>query len=130
MSYLSEDVVSPKVSIKKNSKERLPAETWLVFRFLTRQWVVQNTLRYLKAIRVRLFGGLTDTFLLLPKICYTYPTMMKLRKEIKKYVDSKEIQKYVNHVTQPLSSANIRNSVSTKNQQFSLHREIQVKIAF
>ena len=29
--------------------------------------------------------------------------MMKLRKEIKEYVDSKEIQKYINHVTQPLS---------------------------
>ena len=40
----------------------------------------------------------------LPKICHTYPTMMKLGTVIP-YL--KKIQNYINHVTQPLSSADI-----------------------
>ena len=42
----------------------------------------------------------------IPKICHTYPTMMKLGTVIP-YL--KEIQKYMNHVTHPLSSADISN---------------------
>ena len=38
----------------------------------------------------------------LPKICHTYPTMMKLGTVIP-YL--KKIQKYMSHVTRPLSSA-------------------------
>ena len=41
---------------------------------------------------------------LLPKICHTYPTMMKLGTVIPY---PKKIQKYMNHVTHPLSSADI-----------------------
>ena len=40
----------------------------------------------------------------LPKICHTYPTMMKLGTVIPY---PKKIQKYMNHVTHPLSSADI-----------------------
>ena len=40
----------------------------------------------------------------LPKICCTYPTLMKLGTVIPY---PKKIQKYMNHVTQPLSSADI-----------------------
>ena len=39
-----------------------------------------------------------------PKICHTYPTMMKLGTFI---LYLKKIQKYINHVTHPLSSADI-----------------------
>ena len=39
-----------------------------------------------------------------PKICHTYPTIMKLGTLIP-YL--KKIQKYVNHVTHPLSSVDI-----------------------
>ena len=38
-----------------------------------------------------------------PKVCRTYPTMMKLGTVIP-YL--KKIQKYIKHVTHPLSSAN------------------------
>ena len=41
---------------------------------------------------------------LLPKICHTYPTMMKLGTVVP-YL--KKIKKYMNHVTYPLSSADI-----------------------
>ena len=40
----------------------------------------------------------------LPKICHTYPAMIKLGTVIP-YL--KKIQKYINHVTHPLSSADI-----------------------
>ena len=39
---------------------------------------------------------------LFPKIYHTYPTSMKLRTVVPKYVKSK---KYINHVVDPLSSA-------------------------
>ena len=41
---------------------------------------------------------------LLPKICHTYPTMMKLD-IVTPYL--KKIQKYMNHVTHLMSSADI-----------------------
>ena len=41
----------------------------------------------------------------LPKICHTYPTIMKVGTTIP-YL--KKIQKYMNHVTHPFSSADIR----------------------
>ena len=47
------------------------------------------------------WGGL---FCPLPKICHTYPAMMKLGSVIP-YL--RKIQKCINHVTHPLSSADI-----------------------
>ena len=46
-------------------------------------------------------GGQKDP---LPKICHTYPTMMKLDTVIP-YL--KKVQKYMNQVTHPLNSADI-----------------------
>ena len=40
----------------------------------------------------------------LPKICHTYPTKMKLSTVI---LYPKKIKKYMNHVTRPVSSADI-----------------------
>ena len=40
----------------------------------------------------------------LPKICHTYPTIMKLG-TVMRYL--KKIQKHINHATHPLSSADI-----------------------
>ena len=61
----------------------------------------------------------------LPKICYTYPTMMNLGTVI---THLKKIQKKFKHVAQPLSSANI--SFFTEEKQFLLYHERQAKIAF
>ena len=61
----------------------------------------------------------------LPKICHTYPTMMKLGTVIP-YLKKIKKKKYVNHVIQPLSSADI--SIFTRNQQILLYQEIQIYI--
>ena len=52
-----------------------------------------------------------------PKICHTYPTMMK-HVTVIPYLW--KIKKYMNHVTHPLSSADIGN------QQILLYQEIQI----
>ena len=57
----------------------------------------------------------------LPEICHTYPTMMKLGTVIPHL---KKIQKFINHVTHPLSSADI--TIFTGNQQLLLYQEIQI----
>ena len=54
----------------------------------------------------------------LPKICHTYPTIMKLGSK-----------KYTNHVTHLLRSAD-SNIFFTRNQQILLYEEIQIQIAF
>ena len=59
----------------------------------------------------------------LPKICHTYPIMMKLDILIP-YL--KKIQKkYIDHVTHPLSSADI-SIFFAGNQQILLYQEIQI----
>ena len=58
-------------------------------------------------LRVGIFGaahGWGDKKASLPNVCHTYPAMKKLSKVIP-YL--KKIQKYINHVTHPLSSADI-----------------------
>ena len=55
-----------------------------------------------------------------PKICHTYPTMMKLGIVIP-YL--RKIKKYINRVAHPLSSADI-----VGNKQILLHQEIQIQI--
>ena len=54
--------------------------------------------------------GLRGEKVILPKICHTYPTMMKLDTVIPHLKSSKI---YINHVTYPLNFANIlRKSVN------------------
>ena len=55
----------------------------------------------------------------LPKICHTYPAMMKLGSYTLPKEDPK---KYMNHVTQRLSSADV--AFFTGNQQILLYQEI------
>ena len=43
----------------------------------------------------------------LPKFCHTYPKMMKLGTVIQLYLSQRRSKKYMNHVTHPLSSADI-----------------------
>ena len=64
-------------------------------------------------------GGQKGPF---PKISHTYPAIMKLGTVIP-YL--KKIQKYMNHVTQPLKYADI-NIFLTGNQQILLYQEIQI----
>ena len=58
----------------------------------------------------------------LSKICHTYPTVMKLGTLIL-YLN--KIQKYINNVTHPLSSADI-SIFFIGNQQILLNQEIQI----
>ena len=62
----------------------------------------------------------------LPKICQTYPTIIKLGRAIP-YLKKNQI--YINHVTQPLSSADI-SFFFTRNQKFLLYKELQIQILF
>ena len=62
----------------------------------------------------------------LPKICHTYPTMIKLGTVIH-YI--KKFQTYMNHLTHPLSSADI-SIFFTGNQQILLCQEIHIQIPF
>ena len=55
-----------------------------------------------------------------PKICHTYPAMMKLGIVIP-YL--RKIKKYINRVAHPLSSADI-----VGNKQILLHQEIQIQM--
>ena len=59
-----------------------------------------------------------------PKICHTYPEMMKLGTVI---LHLKKIQKMY-HVAHPLSSADI--SIFTEKRQIFCYQEIQIQIAF
>ena len=56
-----------------------------------------------------------------PKICHTYPTMMKLGTVI---VYLKKIQKYMNHVSHPLSSADVSFFCHQKSANFAMSRNI------
>ena len=68
-------------------------------------WSIVNTLARMTFGRVLLFNPIQDGLLAhLPKIRHTYPTMMKLGTVIP-YL--RKIQKCINHVTHPLSSADI-----------------------
>ena len=58
----------------------------------------------------------------LSKIRHTYPTMMKLGTVVP---DLKKIQKYINYVIHPMSSAEI-SIFFTGNQQLLLHQEIHI----
>ena len=51
----------------------------------------------------------------LPKICHNLAQL---------YLTQKRFKKYINHVTHPLSSADI--SIFTGNQQILLYQEIQI----
>ena len=62
----------------------------------------------------------------LPKICHTYPITMKLGTVIR-YL--KKIQRLLNHMTHPLSSADI-SAFFTGNQPILLYQEIQICIPF
>ena len=57
----------------------------------------------------------------LPKICYTYPTMMKLGS----YTLPKEVPKTMNHVTHPLSSTD-SNFFYRKSANFAISRNIDI----
>ena len=59
----------------------------------------------------------------LPKICHTYPIMMKL--DILIPYLTKNQKKYIDHVTHPLSSADI-SIFFAGNQQILLYQEIQI----
>ena len=54
----------------------------------------------------------------------THPTMMKLD-ETQLYLTQRRSKKHMNHVTQPLSSAEI-GIFFTENQQILLYQEIQI----
>ena len=58
----------------------------------------------------------------LPKICHTYPTMMKPGTIIPY---QKKIQKYMNHVTHPMSSADI-NIFHRKSANFAISRNTEI----
>ena len=75
----------------------------LCFVFLVVLFFWFFTLRnvYLTLLRMGFFGVFKAS---LPIICHTYPTMMKLCTVIP-YL--KKIQKHINHVTQPVISADI-----------------------
>ena len=99
------------------------------FRFVTEHGILQFSLffadvsKYLIFKKADLYPYLGWTFSGLPtdggakrthvKICHTYPTMMKLGTVIPCL---KKFQKYVNHVTHHLSSAEI-SIFFTRNQQ-------------
>ena len=59
----------------------------------------------LNPIQDRIFRGCSGMRVPLPKICHTYLTVMKLSTVI--YILCKEDPKNMNHVTHPLSSADI-----------------------
>ena len=61
-----------------------------------------------------------------PKIYHTYPTMMKLGTVIP---DLKKTQKYKNHVTNPLSSADI-SIFSLEITKFSYIRKYRYRLHF
>ena len=63
---------------------------------------------------------------LLPKICHTYPAMIKLGTAIP-YL--KNIKKYMNHVTHPLSSTDI-NNFSSENSKFSCIKKLMYRLHF
>ena len=62
----------------------------------------------------------------LPKICHTYPTMMEFGTAIP-YL--KKIQKYINHVTHPLSSADI-SIFSPKISKFCYIKKYRYRLDF
>ena len=66
-----------------------------------KQRKLHNLLKEVPSFKTFVLEGQKDP---LHKICHTYPTIMKLDTVIP-YL--KKIQKYVNHVTHPLSSADI-----------------------
>ena len=75
----------------------------------------------LTLFRIDLFGeahGCGGKKTPLPKICHTYPAMMKLGPVIP-YI--KKIQKYINHVANSLSSADI-NIFHWKSENFAISR--------
>ena len=62
----------------------------------------------------------------LPKICHTYPTIMEFGTAIP-YL--KKIQKYINHVTHPLSSADI-SSFSLEISKFCYIKKYMYRLHF
>ena len=81
------------------------------------------------------FGLLTDARVggwggakkaLLPKICHTYPTMMKLGTVI---LYLKKIEKYMNHVTHPLTLADI-SIFSPEISQFCYFKKYRYRLHF
>ena len=73
----------------------------------------------LTLFRVGFFGAAHGWGAIKPKICHTYPTMMKLGIVIKK------IQKYMNQMVHPLSSADI-SIFRRKSENFAISRNTDI----